>query len=255
MTQSEYLHSELPAIELFQKLGYEYYDGCVTDERNDITEVVLKDRLIQAIKRINPWLTENNLQKTFDKITTVQGTSLIEINQQIWGLIKGDTFSVRHVVNGVEEFKPVSFIDYTNPENNDFLVVNQLRIHGRMRNSIPDLIVFINGLPIAVIECKSPTSQCAFDKAYSDLNFYQENSEKLFHYNQICLAIYQVGGKYGALQSPQAFYSVFKTKKTEVVPGINTEQDKLIYYLFQKERLLDIISEVPCTVVILSNVF
>lgn len=238
---SEYIHSEQPAIELFQRLGYQYFDGAVADERNDITEVVLAERLRQSIQRINPWINDNNLQKAFDKITSVQGASLMEINQQIWELIKGDTFSLKQVINGMEEFLPVSFIDYTNPTNNDFLVVNQLKLHGRFRNSIPDLIVFINGIPIAVIECKSPKAQGAFDKSYGDLEFYQENSERLFHYNQICAGVWQVGGKYGAIHAPKAFYSVFRTRKNEAVAGIKTEQDQLIYQLFQKDKLLDII--------------
>lgn len=242
MSQSpEYQYSELPAIELFKKLGYQYYDGSINDQRGDITQVVLQDRLLAAIKRINPWLNGNNLQKAYDKVTTVQGASLMEINQQIWELIKGETYSVKQVINDVEDFRLVSFIDYRNPQNNDFLVVNQLKIHGRMRNSIPDLIVFVNGLPIAVIECKSPAATCAFDKAYGDLEFYQQNSEKLFHYNQICAGIFGVGGQYGAINSPQAFYSVFRTKKTEDITGIITEQDKLLYNLFHKEKVLDII--------------
>lgn len=238
---SEYIYSELPAIELFQELGYQYWDGSLHDERNDITEVVLKERLLQAIKRINPWINENNLTKAFDKITSIQGASLMEINQQIWELMRGNTFPLKQLINGVEEFMPVSFIDYANPDNNDFLVVNQLKLHGRFRNSIPDLIVFINGMPIAVIECKSPTATGAFDKSYSDLEFYQENSEQLFHFNQLCAGIWQVGGKYGAINSPKAFYSVFRTKKDKAVEGIKTEQDKLIYNLFQKDKLLDII--------------
>jgi type I restriction enzyme R subunit len=154
MTPSEFLHSEQPAIELFKRLGYQYYDGCVIDERNDITEVVLKDRLLKVIKRINPWINEINLHKAYDKLTSVQGTSLMEINQQVSELIKGGTLSVKQAFNGVEEFRSVSFINYENPDDNDFLVVNQLRIHGRMRNSVPDLLAFVNGLPIAVIECK-----------------------------------------------------------------------------------------------------
>jgi type I restriction enzyme, R subunit len=237
----EYLYSELPAIKLFQRLGYQYYDGCITDERSDITEVILKDRLMSSITRINPWISTQNLQKAFDKITRVQGASLMEINQQIWELLRGATYTVKQVLNGKEEFKAISFIDYQDPDNNDFLVVNQLRCHGKTRNSIPDIIVYVNGLPLAVIECKAPGAQNAFDKAYSDLGFYEANSEKLFHYNQIMVGIYRVGGKYGAISSPQAFYSVFKTRKGEVLQHVKTEQDKLLYSLFKKENFLDII--------------
>lgn len=240
-TATEYLFSELPAINLFKDLGYQYVDGSVADERADITEVVLKERLRASIKRLNPGLSENNLSKAFDKITSVQGNSLMEINQQVWQLLRGGNYSLKQTVNGKEEFIPVHYIDFQNPENNDFLVVNQLKVHGKMRHSIPDLIVYLNGLPVAVLECKSPTATCAMDKAFGDLKFYQENSEKLFHYNQICAGIWQVGAQYGAIHSPQAFYSVYRTRKEEEVPGITTAQDTLIYHLFRKDILLDII--------------
>ena len=239
----EYIHSELPAIQLLQQLGYQYYDASKQDEREDIAEVVLKNRLLAAIKRINPWINDNNLNKAFLELTTVNGASLMEINQKVWELLRGGTFTVKQVINGDEVFKPVHFIDYNNPENNDFLVVNQMKYHGKYQNSIPDLVVYLNGLPISVIECKSPTAQNAWDKAYSDLVYYQKNSEKLFHFNQINAGLWDVGGKYGAINSPQQFYSVFKTSKddTEITAQAKREQDKLLFALFKKERLLDVI--------------
>lgn len=243
-TASEYLGSELPAINLFKQLGYQYWDGCVSDEREDITEVVLTGRLKQALKRLNPTLSDNNLQKAFDKVTSVQGTSLMEINQKTWELLRGGNYSLKETINGKEEFTPVSYIEYTPEklEDNDFLIVNQLRVHGsKGRNCIPDLIVYLNGLPVAVLECKSPVAQNAMDKAFEDLKFYQEHSEKLFHYNQLCAGLWQVGAQYGAISSPQAFYSVYRTRKEEEIPGISTAQDTLIYHLFRKDILLDII--------------
>lgn len=244
MSQSpEYIHSELPAIELFQQLGYQYFNASQNDERSGITEVVLKNRLLTAIKKINPWINDNNLNKAFTVLTSVNGASLMEINQKIWELIKGGTYSVKQVINGTEVFKSVHFIDYNTPENNDFLVVNQIKYHGKYQNSIPDLVIYVNGLPIGVIECKSPTAQNAWDKAYGDLDYYQENSEKLFHFNQICAGIWGEGGKYGAINAPQQFYSVFKTSKEdiEILEQSKKEQDKLIIALFKKERILDII--------------
>lgn len=244
MSQSpEFINSELPAIQLFQQLGYQYFDACLKDERADITEVLLKDRLLAAIKKINPWINDNNLNKAYTVLTSVNGASLMEINQKIWELIRGGTYSVKQVINGIEVFKPVHFIDYSNPDNNDFLIVNQMRYHGRYQNSIPDLVVYVNGLPIGVIECKSPKAPTAWDSAFGDLKYYQENSEKLFHFNQICAGIWDVGGKYGAIGSPQAFYSVFKTSKEdiEIKAQAKKEQDKLIIVLFKKERILDII--------------
>lgn len=244
MSQSpEYIYSELPAIELFQQMGYQYFDANQHDERTDITEVLLRDRLLASIKRLNPWINANNLNKAYNELTTITGASLMEINQKVWELIRGGTLAVKQLINGVEEFHSVHFIDYINPENNDFLVLNQMKFHGRYQHSVPDLVVFINGLPIGVIECKSPTAQNAWDKAYGDLDYYQKNSEKLFHFNQICAGIWQVSGRYGAISSPQPFYSVFKTNKddTEILIQSKTEQDKLLIALFKKERVLDII--------------
>ena len=244
MQYPEFLYSEQPAIRLFEKLGYEYYDGSVTDERENIQEIVLKERLKKAIKRINPWIDENNLGKAFAELTTVNGASLMEINQNIWELIRGGEYSVKQEFDGVEEFKPVHFIDYANPENNDFLVINQIKYHGILQNSIPDLVVYINGLPIGVIECKSPSAKNAWDSAYGDLDYYQKNSEKLFHYNQICCGIWEVSGKYGAICAPKQFYSVFKTGKEDDLSFLGnkpTRQAILLYSLFEKKQLLDII--------------
>ncbi|MCF2446212.1 DEAD/DEAH box helicase family protein [Dyadobacter sp. CY345] len=238
----EYLYSELPAIQLFQRLGYQYLNGKESDERNDLSEVIFKKRLISSIRKLNPWIDDSNLFKAYDKITTVQGSSLMEINEQIWELIRGASFTLKQEFEGVEEFRTVSYIDYQNPENNDFLVVNQFRYLSRIGNhSIPDLVVYVNGIPIAILECKSPTATTAWDSAYSDLHAYQDLNERLFHYNQICAGIWKVGGRYGAISASQAFYSVFRTPKNEIVEGVTTEQDKLIYNLFQKEKLLDII--------------
>lgn len=248
-TTPEYIHSELPAIELFKKLKYQYYDGELTDERDDITEVILKDRLLTAIKRINKtdeWeISDNNVLKAYNELTNIYSASLMESNQKAWELIRGASFSVKQDIDGKDEYKPVSFIDYKKPTNNDFLVVNQLKFHGRLQNSIPDLTIFINGIPIALIECKSPNSLSAFDKGYEDLKYYQQNSEKLCWYNQICAAIFKVGGRYGAIGAGKPHYSFYRTKDTADLEALlsetPTEQDILIYNLFKKDNILDLI--------------
>lgn len=242
MTNSEYIHSELPAIHLFQSLGYQYAETASIDEREDISGVVLKGRLAAAIQRINPWINETNLNKAMDTLLSVRGASLMEINQQVWKLIRSSEHTVKQVIDGQEEIKPVSFIDYLAIDNNDFLVVNQMKFQGKGYHSVPDLVVFVNGLPLGVIECKSPTALNAWDKAYDDLKHYQENSEKLFHYNQICAGIWEEGGKYGAINAPQQFYSHYRISKDESLPDfVKRDQDRLLYSLFRKDRFLDLV--------------
>jgi type I restriction enzyme, R subunit len=179
MESPEYLQSELPAINLFKKLGYDYFNGKDSDNRESINEVVLKDRLEAALRKLNPWINENNLKNAIKHITSIQGSSLMEINENIHEYLSSRKFTVKQVVEGREQHKGVSFIDFENIQLNDFLIVNQLKFKGKERNSIPDIIVYLNGLPVAVIECKSAKAQQAEHESIRDLLYYQENSEKL----------------------------------------------------------------------------
>ncbi len=233
---SEYLQSELPAIELFKKLKYDYFDA-----KGEMYEVVLEDRLTTSLKKINPWLNKNNLQKVSRKILAVSGSSLMEINSEIHKLItRADALSLKPTPE--DKPKAVKFIDYENLENNEFLVVNQMKFKGERANSIPDLVVFVNGLPLAVIEAKNQTIDIS---DIPDLDYYQANSPKLFHYNQIIGAINRISGLYGTIEASMKFYSKYNEKASdeliELLDNEPTPQDILIYNLFEKRKFLDII--------------
>ncbi|MDO7850403.1 type I restriction endonuclease subunit R [Hymenobacter convexus] len=248
-TNSEYLTSEQPALALLQRLGYQYLSGAaLATERPDITQVVLLQRLRAAIARLNPLLDAHNQQKAYDRITTVSGSSLMEINEGVWKLLRGNAeWTLNQDVAGKLEPLPIGYIDYQTPANNDWLVVNQLKFHGLAGNSIPDLVVYVNGLPLAVVECKaSGVIKEPIGSTWSELNFYQGNSERLFHYNQLCVGAWGVGGRYGAIGTPQPFYSRFRAPDDEpellaLLDGAKpTAQDKLLFHLFEPTRLLDL---------------
>lgn len=233
---SEYTQSELPAIELFTRLNYDYFDA-----KGEMYEVVLEDRLTSSLKRINPWLNENNLQKVIRKILAVSGSSLMEINSEIHKLItRADALSLKPTPD--DKPRAVKFIDYDNLENNEFLVVNQMKFKGERANSIPDLVVFVNGLPLAVIEAKNQTVDIS---DIPDLEYYQANSPKLFHYNQILGAINRISSLYGTIEASMKFYSKYNEKASaeliELLDNEPTPQDILIYNLFEKRKFLDII--------------
>ena len=233
---SEYSQSELPAIELFKKLGYDYFDA-----KGQMYEVVLEDRLTDSLKKINPWLSDNNLQKVIRKVLAVDGSSLMEINSEIHQLItRADALSLKPTPQ--DKPRAVKFIDYDNQENNEFLVVNQMKFKGNRANSIPDLIVFINGLPLAVIEAKN---QKVDIRDIPDLGYYQTNSPKLFHYNQILGAINRISGLYGNIEASMKFYSSYNVEASSELMGLldsePTPQDILIYNLFEPRKFLDII--------------
>ena len=204
-------------------------------------EVVLEDRLTTTLKKINPWLNENNLQKVIRKILAVSGSSLMEINSEIHKLItRADALSLKPTPE--EKPKAIKFIDYDNLENNEFLIVNQMKFKGERANSIPDLVVFVNGLPLAVIEAKNQKVDIS---DIPDLDYYQTNSPKLFHYNQIIGAINRISGLYGTIEASMKFYSKYNKKATkeliELLDNEVTPQDILLYNLFEKQKFLDII--------------
>ncbi|WP_323589756.1 type I restriction endonuclease subunit R [Aliarcobacter butzleri] len=238
----EYLYSELPAIELFKKLGFNYFDASIADTRESINEVILEDRLRQSLLKINPWLRDNTLEKVVRKLKNIQASTLMEANQIVFDFItKKDSITEKPTPESKPQ--PVFIIDYENIENNDFLIVNQMKYNGIHKNSIPDIVVYINGLPLAIIEAKSP--KVSITDAISDLAYYQENSQKLFYYNQICVGMNKGKALYGTIGSQFAHYSKYKledlTELESLVERTPTAQDILIYSLFKKEMLLDII--------------
>lgn len=238
----EYLYSELPAIELFKKLGFNYFDASIADTRESINEVILEDRLRQSLLKINPWLRDNTLEKVVRKLKNIQASTLMEANQIVFDFItKKDSITEKPTPESKPQ--PVFIIDYENIENNDFLIVNQMKYNGIHKNSVPDIVVYINGLPLAIIEAKSP--KVSITDAISDLAYYQENSQKLFYYNQICVGMNKGKALYGTIGSQFAHYSKYKledlTELESLVERTPTAQDILIYSLFKKEMLLDII--------------
>jgi len=233
---SELSESELPAIALLKQLGYEYFDA-----KKEMYDVVLQERLRSSLKRINPWLNANALQKVMRKVEAVNGSSLMEINAEIHQLItKADAFSLKPTPDAHPI--PVKFIDFEHIDNNDFLVVNQMKFKGAGQNSIPDLVIFVNGLPLVVIEAKNQTVDIS---DLGDLAYYERNSPKLFHYNQIMSGINRVNALYGTIGSPMQFYSKFNEAPTQTLIDLIdrevTPQDVMIFNLFQKEVFLDII--------------
>ena len=226
----EYLYSELPAIELFKSLKYDYFDASIVDTRESINEVILEDRLRSSLTKINPWLKDNTLEKVIRKLKNIQTSTLMEANQIVFDLItKKDSITEKPTPDSKPV--PVFVIDYENIENNDFLIVNQMKYNGIHKNSIPDIVVYINGLPLAIIEAKSP--KVSITDAISDLAYYQENSQKLFYYNQICVGINKGKALYGTIGSQFEHYSKYKledlTELELLVERTATAQDILIY--------------------------
>ena len=194
MTNDEYDKVELPALEQLQKLGWQYINGTAflptpDGEREYFREVVLEKRLRAAILRINPWISDENLRKVMREITHPAAATLMEANQNLWHTLVNYQ-SVEQDLGKGRKGQTVKIVDFDNIANNEFLCVNQFKIEGINENIIPDILCFVNGLPLAIIEAKSPYITNPMECGINQLRRYanrrapheDEGAEKLFWY-------------------------------------------------------------------------
>jgi type I restriction enzyme R subunit len=256
MAGDEFDKVELPAIEQLQSLGWEYIKGedlspDNSSERSSFREVVLEQRLSDNIKRINPWISEQNLHKVVKDLTKTQYTNLIEANQSIWTTLN-ECVSVMQDLGKGNKGQTVHIIDFENSEKNEFLCTNQFKVSGINQNIIPDIILFVNGLPLAVIECKSPYITNPMEAGIDQLLRYanrrapenNEGAERLFHYNQMMVSTHRDKARVGSITSLMEHYLEWKDPyplTVEQVGAAESSQDVMIAGLFTKTNFLDIV--------------
>src|SRR5690554_3873633 len=228
MFQDEVEKVELPAIEQLTRLGWTYVpgadlapvlpvDGAPVGERGYYRDVVLSKRLEAAVLRLNPWISDENLRKVVREFTHPNHAGLMEYNQSIYDLLV-NYLSVEQDLGAGRKGQTVKVIDFDNPENNEFLCTNQFKIEGINQNIIPDIVCFVNGLPLAVIECKSPYVADAVAEGINQLRRYanlrspedDEGAQKLFWYNQLMVSTCRDQAKVGTISSSAQHYGVCK---------------------------------------------
>jgi len=125
--------------------------------RESFSEVILENVLRESIRKINPWIVEDQINEVVRRITTPQANTFLEINKEIHDLLL-ENISVSENRKTGERSPTVRYIDFKNPENNSFIAISQfkVRIPGTEKHIIPDIVLFVNGLPLVVVECKSP---------------------------------------------------------------------------------------------------
>lgn len=227
MSSDEVLKVEQPAIEQLIKLGWSYVPGkelaplAVSKEnkkaaRDYYRDVVLVHRLEQALRKLNPWLNEENLRKVIREITHPNHAALIEYNHAIYSMLV-NYVSVEQDLGQGRRGQTVKMIDFDNPAKNDFLCTNQFKVEGH-QNVIPDIVCFVNGLPLAIIECKSPYLADAVGEGIQQLRRYanlrdpavEEGAPKLFWYNQLMVSTCRDQAKVGTISSNASHYSDWK---------------------------------------------
>lgn len=235
---------EKSLIELFQNdLEYEYVYG--PDIERDFYSPFYEDVLIESLYRINHGATNDAIQDALFKLKNFENGELVQKNAVFMDYLQNG-IPVRYFVDGEERSSIVYLVDYKNPENNSFIVANQWTFIENS-NKRPDLILFLNGLPIVLMELKSPSrEETDASEAYRQLRNYMQEIPSMFIYNAICVMSDQLISKAGTITSGEDRFMEWKTKDGNYENTQYAQFDTFFEGIFQKERLLDIIKNFIC---------
>lgn len=239
---------ELMAIELLEKQGFEYIYGpdiapeMEGAERESFEEVVLKERLEKVVRKINPGIPIPAIQEALKEINRINSPELISNNEAFHRLLT-EGIPVSYQKEGNDRGDLVNLIDFEHPENNEFLVVNQFTIIEDDRNKRPDVILFVNGLPLVVMELKNAASDTAsIRSAFKQLQTYKQTIPSLFTNNGLLVISDGLEAKMGSLSAGLSRFMAWKTSdgKSEASPLVG-QLETLIKGMLNKETLLDLI--------------
>ena len=239
---------ELLAIETLENLGYQYLyapdigpDGD-SPERASYEEVLLQDRLQRAIQRINPTIPYEAQQDALKQIQRLNSSELITNNETFHRMLT-EGINVDYQVDGNERGDFVWMIDFDNPENNEFVVANQLTVIENNQNKRPDVILYINGIPLVVIELKNPAVDNATIKsAYKQLQTYKQAIPSLFTYNGLMVISDGLEAKAGSLSAGFTRFMSWKTSDGKAEASrLVSQLEVLIKGMLNKSTLLDLV--------------
>ncbi len=240
---------EEAALDWFKGLGYQYLPGpdiaCdgTKPERASYADVILSDRLRASLRALNPHIPTEALEDAFKKVLRSESPSLILNNRNFHRMLAdGVDVEYRNKEGRVVGDK-VWPVDFTNPERNDWLVVNQFTVVEGQHTRRPDIVVFVNGLPLAVIELKNPADENATIKgAFNQFETYKSDIPSLFQYNELLVISDGTEARVGTISSGWEWFLPWRTiDGKNVAPKGIPELEVLIKGMFDRQRFLDII--------------
>lgn len=235
-------------ISWLKEVGWKYLHGDIIapdgerPERTTWRETILRPRLVSALAEINLGTTSETLEAAVHAAETISDPSLVVRNRALHRLLLSG-FEVPVERDGQKVPDLVRFIDFANPSRNDFLVVNQFTIQGDRGNRRPDLVLFVNGLPLAVIELKNPADeQTDIWDAYNQLQTYKDQIPALMTTNEVLVLSDGVTARMGSLTSDRERFLPWRVIRNEDdKPLAEYELETLVRGLFDPERFLDFI--------------
>lgn len=239
---------EQEALDILQELGYEILNGPDISPdgsaplRQLYSDVVITERLRDAIHLLNPDIPPTAKEEAVKKVIRSDSPDIISNNQQFHQYLT-DGVNVEYRKEGRIAHDTVWLFDFKDPGNNDFLAINQFTIIENDNNRRPDIILFVNGLPLVVIELKNPADEKAtLDKAYQQLQTYKDQIPSLFHFNEILMISDGMEARAGTLTSDYQRFMPWKTIEGEKDALLDKlEMEVLIRGMLNKKVLLDLI--------------
>ncbi len=239
-TEADYENS---IIELFQNMGYRYVYA--PDIERDFYSPLYEEELVEALYRLNPTLPKEAVGDAIFKLKNFENGELVQKNAVFMDYLQHG-IEVRYFANGEEHSDLVYLIDYKNTENNSFVVANQWTFIENS-NKRPDVLLFVNGLPVVLIELKSPSrEETDASEAYLQIRNYMQEIPSMFIYNCICVISDQLTSKAGTITSSEDRFMKWKTKDGNYENTQYAQFDTFFEGMFACERLLDIIKNFIC---------
>jgi len=230
---------EQAIIELFENMGYDhiYAPDFDRDYTSPLMDSVLRDSLV----RVNRGLPVDAIEEAINKLRTFDTGSLLQKNMTFMDYLQNG-ITVKFFVNGEEQATIVKLVDYEKIDNNTFYVVNQYTFVENGNNRRPDIILFINGMPLVLMELKSPSKdEVGVENAYKQIRNYIKDIPSLFYYNAICVISDLSSNKAGTITSGLDRFMDWKCKDGSKEESGFAEFETFYEGMFQKKRLLDIL--------------
>lgn len=235
---------EQAIIELFKNMGYSHIYA--PEMERDYSSPIMEATLLDCLVRLNKGLPIEAIKEAISKLKNFDNGSLVQKNAVFMGYLQ-DGIEVKYFHKAEEKSSIVKLIDYEKVENNTFEVVNQFTFIEGYNNRRPDIILFINGLPLVLMELKSPSKdEVGAENAYNQIRNYMQDIPSIFYYNAICVISDLSTNKAGTITSGLDRFMEWKTKDGSYENTAYAQFDTFYEGLFQKERLLDIIKNFIC---------
>jgi type I restriction enzyme R subunit len=267
VTYQEWADSQKPALTLLKKLGWKYISPDQTEkERGDIfSNVILEQVLEEQLQKINAFefkgkeykFSQSSIQSAINTLKSVPDEGLIQTNEKVYDLLTlGRSFT--ETIQGDQKAFTLKYIDWANPENNVYHITDEFVVDGVKKQCRPDLVLFVNGIPFAVLENKRRDKNQSIDEAISQHIRNQKKDlgiPRLFHFAQLVLAVQPNQVKYAATGTRAKFWAVWKednesqcqklikskAHSEESENRLPTEQDRSLVALCEPNRLMDLV--------------